>query len=118
MSFPRMQFEYLSIRLRKPPSAYSVPGSLPLSDIVNITQGLGLIASIEKDDWEAILTVRNIVVHNNGISDIDANYQVGPVRVELKKNQMTRGRMDFFPELTRQAMLRYNSWVRALAGLS
>lgn len=63
-----------------------------LSDIVNITQGLGLITSIEKDYWEAILTVRNIVVHNNGISDIDADYQVGPVRVELKKSQMTRGR--------------------------
>lgn len=88
---------------------------LYFSDIINVSVALGLVSQQDGDDWQAILKVRNIVVHSNGIADEDADHQVGSVKIELRSGQMTRGPIDFFPRLTREAMSRYETWVRAVS---
>jgi hypothetical protein len=83
-----------------------------LSGIINESYKKRLITKYEKKKWDCIIHLRNIVVHNNGISDITKKYIMDDdLIIEFNKNKMTQGKLDIFIKLTNMAVELYYKWV-------
>lgn len=85
-----------------------------LRRIISNSEKRELIDDKAKEEWHGLIQIRNCIVHNNAISDHDANYVIGELSVVTTKNKMLRGKLDFFLTLTEAAVDRYFAWVKAL----
>jgi len=61
--------------------------------------------------WEGTLNLRNTLVHNNGISEIDAEYGYPKCRLRLRKDKMIQGNLKMFPSLTDWLLDSLKSWI-------
>jgi hypothetical protein len=90
-------------------------GRVHLRKILAESAKAGLIDSETANRWEGIIEVRNMIVHNNGISDISKTYFYpnGPT-ISLNAGRMTRGNLMIFAELTLWTVQAYSDWCQAL----
>lgn len=85
-----------------------------LSNIMRNSKNLNLIHDNEYDDWQNLIFLRNCLVHNNGFSDSDKDFDIGGTRVVASAGKMMQGNLDFFAIVTEVAIERYLAWVKAL----
>lgn len=85
-----------------------------LSDVIRESMKCELISQQEKEKWDRIIILRNLVVHNNGIADKDDIYVIDGLTVTLKKGTMIQGKLDVFTNLVESSVESYNLWVKNL----
>jgi hypothetical protein len=70
-----------------------------------------LLPGADELPWEGVIQVRNMLVHNNGIADVTATYQIpnGPT-ITLTAGAMTQGNLRFFPELLLWSVDGFGRW--------
>lgn len=89
-------------------------GRAYLSNIMRKSLKCDLITSNDNDDWQSIIFVRNCVVHNNGIADIDKECAIAGFKFESRAGKMMQGKLDFFLFLTEVGIERYYDWLQAV----
>jgi len=80
-----------------------------LGDIINLSTDSGIIR--DKLQWECIIDVRNCSVHNNSIAETNKTYLLGNRRIEMTKDTMMKGTLDFFGFLSGLALNEYAAWL-------
>ena len=83
---------------------------LYLSDIVQKSEHLGLIDDSALNEWKHLIFLRNVVVHNNGISDRDTDIQIEGMELLARNGQMVQGKLDTFAVLTRATIRLFRDW--------
>ncbi len=74
-------------------------GRIYLRDILKKSYEVGLISENNHTLWTGLLNFRNMLVHNNAISDTDETYSYPKIDLIFKETQMTQGNLLLFPNL-------------------
>jgi len=61
--------------------------------------------------WEGVIECRNNLVHNNGYSEISADYQYPKCTLHMEINKMTQGDLHLFTNLIDWILDACNSWI-------
>lgn len=64
--------------------------------------------------WEALIEVRNSIVHNNAIADEDKTYRIGDAEIRFEKGRMLKGPLNFFIKLIEYAVENYKVTLKVL----
>jgi hypothetical protein len=88
-------------------------GRIYLSNIIKESFKNGIINQEEKDKWDRLIWMRNLMVHNNGVADTDDTYLIDEVRIDLRNGVMIQGKLDIFASLAASAMELYNIWINS-----
>jgi hypothetical protein len=102
-------FEYLRAKLQSGKRVH-------LSEIIERSKKITLIDVEQYETWRALIEVRNAVVHNNAIADIDGGYKIDDIEITLVKGKMLRDKLNFFIKLLGITTDQYYKWLRALLG--
>lgn len=83
-----------------------------LRNLISESHQAGLVNEKTRSRWHCLCELRNTLVHNNGISDIDLemDFPTGEI-VTMTKGTMTQGNLKFFPQLTCWAVGAYADWI-------
>jgi len=100
-------FEYLRTKLQSGKRVY-------LSEIIERSKKITLIDEQQYGIWRALIEVRNAVVHNNAIADIDGGYEIDDIEINFVKGKMVRGKLNLFIKLLGITTDQYYKWLRAL----
>ena len=87
---------------------------LYLRDIMNVSMQNGLISGAAFREWEDLLNVRNLVVHNNSIADRSYRMTVGDIRISMRPDRMMKGPLKTFVVLSENALTLYYHWAHSL----
>ena len=89
-------------------------GQLSLRSIMDRTMAEGRMTPDRNREWNDIITVRNLAVHDNSISDRSKKCIIGPVSISMRPNRMMKGPVHTFIELARVANHHYYEWLRTM----
>ncbi|ALV63857.1 hypothetical protein ADU37_CDS21600 [Thermococcus sp. 2319x1] len=82
-----------------------------LSGIISESYRMGLVNKKQKEYWDCLIYMRNMIVHNNGVADKNVKYRINDLEIVFGENKMTKGKLDTFVKLTDIAVDLYYSWV-------
>jgi hypothetical protein len=85
-----------------------------LKGIIQESGNLGFIPKAQEDEWINVIIIRNLAVHNNSISDLDKDANVGGRIFHLRKGEMMRGDLDTYVMLSERSVDLYHSWISKL----
>lgn len=87
---------------------------LYLRTIIEASSKLGLVEQRVLDDWDSLLTIRNLAVHNNSVSDRSKRYEVSGISVSMRPGRMMKGPMDTFVVLTELSVTLFYRWLETV----
>jgi hypothetical protein len=64
--------------------------------------------------WEGVINLRNTLVHNNGISEINMDYVYPKCKLKMIAGNMTEGNLRLFPGLTDWILEATRNWLIAI----
>jgi len=64
-------------------------------------------------EWNDIITMRNLAVHDNSISDRSKRCVIGSLSISMRPNRMMKGPLHTFIELARISNQYYFEWLRS-----
>jgi len=100
-------FECLRARIQSGKRVY-------LSHIIERSKEIEVTDEEQYKRWRALIHVRNAVVHNNAIADIDVEYKIDNFEITFVKGEFLRGKLDFFIRLLQITVDQQYEWLRAL----
>ena len=74
----------------------------------------GRMPSDRHREWNDIITMRNLAVHDNSISDRSKKCIIGSLTISMRPNRMMKGPLNTFVELARISNQYYYEWLRSL----
>lgn len=83
-----------------------------ISKIIQKSKSKGFITEEELKEWEFLLNLRNITVHNNCISSKDLSIEINNRVFELKNNEMMVDKLDVYMYLTNVMVNLFYNWCR------
>ncbi|MFA7342289.1 MAG: hypothetical protein WCY65_03880 [Candidatus Methanomethylophilaceae archaeon] len=86
---------------------------LYLRDIMGASQQEGIISDAASREWDDLITVRNLVVHNNSIADRSYRLSIGDITISMRPNRMMKGPLGSFVVLSERALTLYFHWARS-----
>lgn len=81
-----------------------------ISKIIQKSKSNGFITADELKEWEFILTLRNITVHNNCISSKDSCIEINNRLFKMEKNEMMNDKLDVYLYLTDHVIKLFYNW--------
>ena len=82
-----------------------------LRDVIEASTSAGFISDSDRRKWGALLDLRNCIVHNNAISDVERDIRLrAGLRIQLQPGQMTKGNPAFFPQITGSTVTLFGRW--------
>ena len=84
---------------------------LYLRNIIGASAELGYINDSVMDEWDGILTMRNLVTHNNSVADRSKVFEIGDIRISMRPNRMMKGPADTFVVLTDKVTRLFYDWL-------
>ena len=103
-----------SIETRKSKSRKRKRVFIYLRDIVEELKSKKCMSDEVHGNWVALITIRNLVVHNNAIADSNKVLRIGDMEIHLRKGRMLKGKLDFFVKLMDYAVEGYKQTLEAL----
>ena len=70
-----------------------------LIKILNSCKDKDLLSESDYDRWDGLRELRNAIIHNNAISDVDLKCDYNNTVLELKRDEMTKGDLHLFPTI-------------------
>lgn len=83
-----------------------------ISKILQKSKSVGLITEKELEEWNFIVTVRNITVHNNCIGSKDLNAEINNRKFHIKENDMMHDNLDCYLYLTNHIINLFYNWAK------
>lgn len=87
---------------------------LYLRNIVEASRDLGYITDSAFSEWDDILVMRNLAVHNNSVSDRSRRFEICGAVISMRPNRMMKGPLNTFVLLTERAVALFNGWLTAV----
>ena len=77
---------------------------------------LGLLEDDDRESWKGILLMRNLVVHNNAVSDRSEILQLGELRISMRPDRMMKGPPSTYVVMSSMASMMFYRWLVAVNG--
>ena len=90
---------------------------LYLRNIIAASADLGYITEDSLGEWEDVLTMRNLVTHNNSVADRSKVYETDGIRISLRPGRMMKGPPDTFVVLTKKVTGMFYEWLSTVDGM-
>ena len=87
---------------------------LYLRNIVQATFELGLMTKTEFEEWDDILVMRNLVTHNNSISDRSKRFVISDITISMRPGRMMKGPLNTFVILSERIVRLFFDWLRTM----
>ena len=91
-------------------------GRMYLRDILMASGELGLLEDDDRESWKGILLMRNLVVHNNAVSDRSEILQLGELRISMRPDRMMKGPPSTYVIMSSMASMMFYRWLVAVDG--
>ena len=85
-----------------------------LRDIIRNSWNEKLISINDYQNWDNIIKLRNYIVHNNAIADIDTTIEVREIKLIGGKGNQFQGNLNSYATLTEVVVEQYLTWLKAL----
>ncbi|WP_395504791.1 hypothetical protein [Ectopseudomonas hydrolytica] len=86
-------------------------GRIYLAGIMERSKDKGLLSEEQLRLWKGASTLRNSLVHNNGIAEKDGVYSYPEVTVTLRSDCMSQGNIKLFGLVSKWLLLEARSWL-------
>ncbi len=89
-------------------------GRMYLRDILVASGEIGLLEDDDGDCWKKILMMRNLVVHNNAVSDRSEIMVLGELKISMRPERMMKGPVATYVILSSMASMMFYRWLTAM----
>ncbi|TFG78124.1 MAG: hypothetical protein E4H21_01115 [Thermodesulfobacteriales bacterium] len=110
-SFEYVAKEYHKIHPTKLGGITRRNGRIYLRNILEKSAEIDLIEEEQHKLWNGLLNFRNMIVHNNAISDITETYEYSNCTLVLVEEEMTQGNLLLFPNLLDWMIDAIRDWI-------
>ena len=87
---------------------------LYLRYIIYASAEKGLVSEDRLKEWEAVLLMRNLVIHNNSEADRSAVFEMDDLKISMRPNRMMKGPTTTFVKLSEKATELFYEWLKAV----
>lgn len=88
-----------------------------LRNFVRSSEAVGILDKDSCDMWNAIIDLRNAVVHNNGVANCDASVKLSNgLHINMEAGKMIQGTLMHFPQATHWVLGSFSEWCDAFLG--
>jgi len=87
---------------------------LYLRYIIYASAEKGLVSKEQLKQWEAVLLMRNLVMHNNSESDRSEIFELDDLKISMRPNRMMKGPTTTFVKLSEKSVELFYEWLKAV----
>lgn len=87
---------------------------LYLRYIIYASAKKGLVSEKELKEWDLIFLMRNLVMHNNSVSDRSMIFELGDLKISMRPDRMMKGPANTFIVLSEKAMELFYNWLKSV----
>ena len=91
-------------------------GRMYLRDIITASAELGYIGEDDLGRWEKILLMRNLVVHNNAVSDRSDVFVLDDLKISMRPERMMKGPPHTYVSLSSEVAMLTFRWMSSVCG--
>jgi len=114
LALSAFEFSAKQALIARPGKIAPITGRIYLRKIIQESVTAGLIPAGDDHAWEGVIELRNILVHNNGIADATARYNIPTCQqINFVAGVMTSGNLRFFPEILCWSIGAFSRWCDA-----
>lgn len=95
-----VEFSFKAYVRQYPKKLSQFKGRVYLRKIMEESKEQGIISDSDFSLWEGVIELRNVLVHNNGISEKTGTYVYPECKIEFNDNKMIQRNLKLFPFLT------------------
>lgn len=92
----------------------AVQSHLYLRSIIETSRDMGFTEDSSFAEWDDLLVVRNLVAHNNSISDRSKRYDIGDITISMRPGRMMKGPINTFVVLTDRIITLFYRWMNTM----
>jgi len=85
---------------------------LYLRYIIYASAEKGLVSKNELKTWDDVLLMRNLVIHNNSVSDRSCVFEMGELKISMRPDRMMKGPSNTFVILSEKAVELFYRWLK------
>ncbi len=89
-------------------------GRMYLRDILVASGETGLLEDNDRECWKKIMMMRNLVVHNNAVSDRSDILELGELKISMRPDRMMKGPVSTYVILSSMASMMFYRWLTAM----
>lgn len=91
-----------------------ISGRVYMRKVMEFSFNKGIISEDERDKWYAVIELRNSLIHNNGIAEVDLNFQLQEnLFILMNSGNMINANLRFFPQVHLWAIEAFSRWCDA-----
>ncbi|MBO5547452.1 MAG: hypothetical protein J5920_01665 [Candidatus Methanomethylophilaceae archaeon] len=87
---------------------------LYLRYIIYASAKKGLVSERELKEWDLVFLMRNLVMHNNSVSDRSMIFEMGDLKISMRPDRMMKGPANTFVILSEKAVELFYNWLKAV----
>lgn len=87
---------------------------LYLRYIVYASAKKGLVSDADRKSWDDVLTMRNLVMHNNSVSDRSGVFEMDGLKISMRPDRMMKGPTTTFVILSKKVTELFYGWLRTV----
>ena len=85
-----------------------------MRNILSASQELGLISKETMGEWDDIIVMRNLVAHNNSMSDRSKKFTISDITISMRPGRMMKGPLNTFLILSERTIALFYDWLNAI----
>lgn len=85
---------------------------LYLRYIIYASAEKGLVSKEQLKDWDSVFLMRNLVIHNNSVSDRSMIFELGDLKISMRPDRMMKGPSTTFVILSEKAIELFYEWLK------
>ncbi len=85
---------------------------LYLRYIIYASAEKGLVSKDQLKDWDSVFLMRNLVIHNNSVSDRSMIFELGDLKISMRPDRMMKGPSTTFVILSEKAIELFYEWLK------
>ncbi len=87
---------------------------LYLRYIIYASAEKGLVSDKMLKEWDSVLLMRNLVMHNNSESDRSMIFELDDLKISMRPNRMMKGPTTTFVKLSEKAVELFYEWLKSV----
>ena len=88
-----------------------------MRNILSASEELGLIDKTAMEEWDDILVMRNLVAHNNSVSDRSKKFMISDITISMRPGRMMKGPLNTFLVLSERTIVLFYDWLNSINSL-
>ena len=85
-----------------------------MRNILSASEELGLIDKTAMEEWDDILVMRNLVAHNNSVSDRSKKFVISGITISMRPGRMMKGPLNTFLVLSERTISLFYDWLNSM----